>query len=269
MTAAVVRHCPDCDTAFFKEEGCNKMTCPQCKILICYLCRKKIKDKTSGDNSDYAHFCRTPFCTHKNCGKCILFTDTKQDDLLARREAGAQELARAKVGQEAIALLLTPEREQARPRPSPERVAAPEQQHILPRIVPAEQPEIVAAVQVRPAPNALPARVLRDAVPFAPPANNAQRQNVRDGHAAQVPRAQNVRPAHVGRAAVPNTPPANNAQPQNARDGVAGPVGQVPNARPDNLGPVAGPDELPVNDRQRQNEAWFVAVWNFITFQRR
>ena len=37
------RECPNCKTKFFKEEGCNKMSCPKCKTSICYLCKQVVK----------------------------------------------------------------------------------------------------------------------------------------------------------------------------------------------------------------------------------
>ncbi|KAK7466958.1 hypothetical protein VKT23_004022 [Stygiomarasmius scandens] len=43
MTRALMRNCPNCGKAFVKEDGCNKMTCPNCRTLSCYVCRKVIK----------------------------------------------------------------------------------------------------------------------------------------------------------------------------------------------------------------------------------
>ncbi|THH12108.1 hypothetical protein EW146_g7819 [Bondarzewia mesenterica] len=40
MTRALMRNCPQCKKAFIKESGCNKMTCPHCRTLSCYVCRK-------------------------------------------------------------------------------------------------------------------------------------------------------------------------------------------------------------------------------------
>lgn len=83
MTEAVVRKCPNpkCNKRFVKEKGCNKMTCPSCKTLSCYICREALDSK-----EPYKHFCRKPHCQHKSCGKCVLFTDAKEDDRQARRE---------------------------------------------------------------------------------------------------------------------------------------------------------------------------------------
>jgi len=83
MTEARVRECPLCKTRFYKIEGCNKMTCPPpCKWLICYICRKDIT------KIGYKHFCQAPHCSHKKCGKCVLFSDGVADDRLAMRDAG-------------------------------------------------------------------------------------------------------------------------------------------------------------------------------------
>jgi hypothetical protein len=55
-----MRNCPQCgqseiplstgrflliifDQDFVKESGCNKMTCPKCRSLSCYVCRALIK----------------------------------------------------------------------------------------------------------------------------------------------------------------------------------------------------------------------------------
>jgi NADH pyrophosphatase NudC (nudix superfamily) len=39
MTNALLRDCHKCSTRFFKEEGCNKMTCPKCRAVMCYVCK--------------------------------------------------------------------------------------------------------------------------------------------------------------------------------------------------------------------------------------
>jgi TRIAD3 protein (E3 ubiquitin-protein ligase RNF216) len=104
MTAAVVRNCPCCKKPFVKEEGCNKMKCPNCKTLSCYLCRQKI--------SGYEHFCRTPHCDHSSCNKCILFTKSvHQDDNRARREAALKEQEKLGAVAEDLGLLTPPPKE--------------------------------------------------------------------------------------------------------------------------------------------------------------
>ncbi|KAK3591594.1 hypothetical protein CHS0354_013776 [Potamilus streckersoni] len=49
MTEAMLRTCPKCKKNFYKESGCNKMTCV-CGTTMCYVCRKA--------NIDYDHFKR-------------------------------------------------------------------------------------------------------------------------------------------------------------------------------------------------------------------
>lgn len=80
MANARIRECPTCHKRFFKEEGCNKMTCA-CGTKICYVCRAKIKD--------YTHFCQQPHCTHKtaNCNKCPLYSNSVEEDKDAVRRA--------------------------------------------------------------------------------------------------------------------------------------------------------------------------------------
>jgi TRIAD3 protein (E3 ubiquitin-protein ligase RNF216) len=51
MNEAVVRVCPRCTAQFMKEEGCNKMECPRCKVWICYWCRQEIPREVG-----YSHF---------------------------------------------------------------------------------------------------------------------------------------------------------------------------------------------------------------------
>jgi TRIAD3 protein (E3 ubiquitin-protein ligase RNF216) len=41
MTEALLRICYKCKRQFYKEEGCNKMTCP-CGALMCYICDKPV-----------------------------------------------------------------------------------------------------------------------------------------------------------------------------------------------------------------------------------
>ncbi|XP_050501008.1 uncharacterized protein LOC126880956 isoform X2 [Diabrotica virgifera virgifera] len=47
MTEALLRKCYKCAKSFFKEEGCNKMTCV-CGATMCYVCKQPVKD--------YKHF---------------------------------------------------------------------------------------------------------------------------------------------------------------------------------------------------------------------
>lgn len=85
MTKATIRTCPrpGCGTKFCKSDGCNKMTCPKCRTLICYICRNEIPKTVA-----YGHFCQTPHCRHDSCKKCPLYTNNKEDDKRAVREAG-------------------------------------------------------------------------------------------------------------------------------------------------------------------------------------
>ena len=57
LTEAMLRECVKCGYKFYKEEGCNKMTC-KCGAKMCYLCKKEVKD--------YSHF------------YCPLFSDNKR-----------------------------------------------------------------------------------------------------------------------------------------------------------------------------------------------
>ncbi|EMD32740.1 hypothetical protein CERSUDRAFT_99118 [Gelatoporia subvermispora B] len=52
MTRALMRNCPKCQKSFIKEMGCNKMTCPNCQTLSCYVCRQVI--------NGYDHFNTIP-----------------------------------------------------------------------------------------------------------------------------------------------------------------------------------------------------------------
>ncbi|KAI0713080.1 hypothetical protein C8T65DRAFT_739128 [Cerioporus squamosus] len=66
MTAALMRNCPKCNKAFIKEMGCNKMTCPNCGTLSCYICRKVIVG--------YDHFSQPPpYDGRPDLKKCTLW----------------------------------------------------------------------------------------------------------------------------------------------------------------------------------------------------
>ena len=83
MSKARIRECPRCKTRFFKVEGCNKMTC-NCGYKMCYICRADLT------KIGYAHFCSKPHCGHRDCKKCVMYSDSVEDDRLAAREAGLQ-----------------------------------------------------------------------------------------------------------------------------------------------------------------------------------
>ncbi|CAH0547652.1 unnamed protein product [Brassicogethes aeneus] len=58
MTEALLRECWKCKARFFKEEGCNKMTC-YCGAHMCYICGKPVKDYShfNGIGGDKYHLC--------------------------------------------------------------------------------------------------------------------------------------------------------------------------------------------------------------------
>jgi hypothetical protein len=84
-----------------------QMVCP-CGLKLCYICRSPLDNK-----NPYNHFCQvccrfkiiacyhadaytclffhylqTPHCTHEDCGRCKLHSNTEEDDEQAMREAG-------------------------------------------------------------------------------------------------------------------------------------------------------------------------------------
>lgn len=79
MTAALVRNCTRCKKPFIKDYGCNKMTCPSCGNLQCYVCSESV--------TDYNHF-------HKR-GGCPLHDNVEERHAKEVKKAEAE--ARAKV----------------------------------------------------------------------------------------------------------------------------------------------------------------------------
>ncbi|KAF9154151.1 hypothetical protein BG015_001727 [Linnemannia schmuckeri] len=88
MSQALIRECPKCKSRFFKTEGCNKMTCPQCHTHMCYVCKIQIKD--------YSHFDQSPAGQPaKKKNLCRLWEDTIQrnnDEVKAAAQKTLQEL---------------------------------------------------------------------------------------------------------------------------------------------------------------------------------
>ncbi|XP_051162176.1 uncharacterized protein LOC127282129 [Leptopilina boulardi] len=76
MTEALVRTCYKCQKPFFKEEGCNKMTCV-CGASMCYLCSTPLK------NGDYKHFNGQG---SSNSNLCPLWTDNRRMNAEAVRK---------------------------------------------------------------------------------------------------------------------------------------------------------------------------------------
>ena len=67
ISQALIRHCYSCKKPFFKQDGCNKMTC-ECGAKMCYLCRKPV--------TDYRHFYGQGGAPGGQA-KCPLWSDNK------------------------------------------------------------------------------------------------------------------------------------------------------------------------------------------------
>ncbi|KXL46230.1 hypothetical protein M433DRAFT_4038, partial [Acidomyces richmondensis BFW] len=74
MTAALIRSCNKCKKQFIKEYGCNKMTCPSCGNLQCYVCSQSLKD--------YNHFDQniafSPSGSVPSTTKCPLYDNVEE-----------------------------------------------------------------------------------------------------------------------------------------------------------------------------------------------
>ncbi|KAL8290442.1 hypothetical protein RQP46_002700 [Phenoliferia psychrophenolica] len=57
MSQALIRKCPKCSEPYIKEDGCNKITCPSCRTVSCYICSKIVKGyehfANAGSNATY------------------------------------------------------------------------------------------------------------------------------------------------------------------------------------------------------------------------
>ena len=81
---ALIRNCNKCKQPFIKSDGCNKMTCPQCGNLQCYLCGVDV-------TANYAHF-------HTPNSKCPVYsTEMSLEDQHAQEVKAAAETAQAEV----------------------------------------------------------------------------------------------------------------------------------------------------------------------------
>jgi len=87
MTAAMIRSCNKCKKTFIKDYGCNKMTCPSCNNLQCYVCSESLKD--------YNHFDRRPQGGPSPGGKCPLYDNVEERH--EREVKAAEEAAKAEV----------------------------------------------------------------------------------------------------------------------------------------------------------------------------
>ncbi|KAJ2999740.1 hypothetical protein HDV02_001983 [Globomyces sp. JEL0801] len=97
MSQALIRTCPSCHIRFSKIDGCNKMSCPYCKYVMCYICRQDIRSE------GYSHFCEHfRIVAGSACNQC-----TKCD--LYQKEADAEVVRKAAIKAEQEWKQLNPE----------------------------------------------------------------------------------------------------------------------------------------------------------------
>ncbi|KAL1925586.1 uncharacterized protein VTP21DRAFT_469 [Calcarisporiella thermophila] len=80
MADAVKRTCPKCHVSFQKSDGCNKMVC-RCGYIMCYICRKNIRQEGYGHFCD--HFRPIPGQKCNKCSKCDLYKVEDESKLVA------------------------------------------------------------------------------------------------------------------------------------------------------------------------------------------
>ncbi|KAK3949096.1 hypothetical protein QBC32DRAFT_220507 [Pseudoneurospora amorphoporcata] len=83
---AMIRECYKCNNRFIKESGCNKMTCPRCRAMQCYVCRQPC---------DYSHFDDVNRGGKK--GNCPLFEKQSLDEIHDKEAREAEERERKKL----------------------------------------------------------------------------------------------------------------------------------------------------------------------------
>ncbi|KAI6027044.1 hypothetical protein EDC04DRAFT_175483 [Pisolithus marmoratus] len=155
MTRALMRNCPKCQKAFIKEQGCNKMTCPNCRTVSCYICRQII--------TGYEHFDRPG--QRGNKSKCILWEPSVDQRHAEEVNAAAKRVMEElknnpDVDASAIKVDLATVGPSSRPNPNPLAVPNPYvhvHNHNLGELVPALQ-----------APNPMPYRLPEHFVPPFP-----------------------------------------------------------------------------------------------------
>ena len=107
LTEAMLRECANCNNKFYKEEGCNKMTC-RCGAKMCYLCKKEAVD--------YSHFYGqggTPTAIKT----CPLWSDNK---ILHQMEVvKAAEQAKQQLTEDNVTLSIDPTRDIVMPADLP------------------------------------------------------------------------------------------------------------------------------------------------------
>ncbi|KAI9782754.1 MAG: hypothetical protein M1835_003946 [Candelina submexicana] len=92
MTEALLRSCNKCKESYVKEFGCNKMVCPKCRSMQCYVCSKTLAEKEG-----YNHFDgRGQAAAPNQPGKCPLFENTEQRQQEDIQKAEQAALAKVK-----------------------------------------------------------------------------------------------------------------------------------------------------------------------------
>ncbi|KAH8833092.1 hypothetical protein DL96DRAFT_1523400 [Flagelloscypha sp. PMI_526] len=93
---AIKRICPQCNTSFVKDGGCNKMVCP-CGYKMCYLCRADLRE--IGYQHFCAHFRAVPWMKCSECDKCLVYDDPDEEKVIARvKEKARKEWKRRSQG---------------------------------------------------------------------------------------------------------------------------------------------------------------------------
>ncbi|CAA7261257.1 unnamed protein product [Cyclocybe aegerita] len=193
MTRALMRNCPKCNKAFVKDAGCNKMTCPHCRTLSCYVCRKVI--------NGYEHFNQNPPgrpSTSQQNGKCLLWDQVEERHAAEVKAAAEKALADWKrdhpdVDEENVKVDIPKAVPQPAPAPAvamPGVVGLPHGYHIAinfgahPHAVPPNAIQIAANNAMARMYGAAPAQPPVPVVPPVPAARRGRRQAPRAALAA-------------------------------------------------------------------------------------